>query len=41
VALAGPGITNTLGFIDEFHYDADGSRALVDDFARGLEPQLK
>src|SRR4029079_18421341 len=41
VALAGPGITNTLGFIDEFHYDADGTRALVDDFARGLEPQLK
>ena len=41
VPLAGPGITNTLGFIDEFHYDADGTRALVDDFARGLEPQLK
>ena len=40
-ALAGPGITNTLGFIDEFHYDADGTRALVDDFAKALEPQLK
>jgi lysophospholipase L1-like esterase len=41
VPLAGPGITNTLGFIDEFHYDADGTRALVDDFAKELEPLLK
>jgi hypothetical protein len=41
VPLAGPGITNTLGFIDEFHYDAGGTRALVDDFAKGLEPLLK
>jgi hypothetical protein len=41
VPLAGPGITNKLGFIDEFHYDADGTRALVDDFANALEPLLK
>lgn len=40
VPLAGPGKTNTLGFIDEFHYDRDGTRALCDDFARGLEPLL-
>ena len=41
VPLAGPGITNKLGFIDEFHYDADGTRDLVNDFAKALEPLLK
>lgn len=41
VPLAGPGITNTLGFIDEFHYDADGTQALCDDFSKALEPLLK
>jgi len=41
VPLAGPGITNKLGFIDEFHYDAEGTRALCDDFAAALEPLLK
>ena len=40
VPLAGPGKTNTLGFIDEFHYDADGTRELSDDFAAALEPLL-
>jgi hypothetical protein len=40
VPLAGPGKVNTLGFIDEFHYDRDGTRALCDDFARGIEPLL-
>lgn len=40
VPLAGPGKTNTLGFIDEFHYDRDGTRALCDDFAAGLAPLL-
>jgi len=40
VPLAGPGKVNDLGFIDEFHYDRDGTRALCDDFARGLEPLL-
>lgn len=41
VPLAGPGITNKLGFVDEFHYDADGTRDLVNDFAKALEPLLK
>jgi hypothetical protein len=41
VPLAGPGITNTLGFIDEFHYDADGTQALCEDFSKALEPLLR
>ena len=40
VPLAGPGLTNDLGFIDEFHYDRGGTRALCDDFAAVLEPLL-
>jgi len=40
VPLAGPGRTNDIGFIDEFHYDRDGTRVLCDDFAAGLEPLL-
>ena len=40
VPLAGPGRTNNIGFIDEFHYDRDGTRALCDDFARAIEPLL-
>jgi hypothetical protein len=40
VPLAGPGMTNDIGFIDEFHYDRDGTRALVDQYAAALEPLL-
>ena len=40
VPLAGPGLHNDIGFVDEFHYDRDGTRALVDDYARALEPLL-
>lgn len=40
VPLAGPGKTNDIGFIDEFHYDREGTRALCDDFAAALEPLL-
>ena len=40
VPLAGPGNTNDIGFIDEFHYDREGTRALCDDFAAALEPLL-
>jgi hypothetical protein len=40
VPLAGPGKTNDIGFIDEFHYDADGTRALCNDFGNALEPLL-
>jgi hypothetical protein len=38
--LAGPGMTNDLGFIDEFHYDREGTRVLAKDFAMALEPIL-
>jgi hypothetical protein len=40
VPLAGPGLNNANGFIDEFHYDRDGTRALCDDFAHAIEPLL-
>lgn len=40
VPLAGPGKTNSIGFIDEFHYDRDGTRALCDDFAGAFEKLL-
>ena len=41
VPLAGPGKVNTLGFVDEFHYDRGGTQALCNDFAAGLEPLLR
>jgi hypothetical protein len=37
VPLAGPGRANDIGFIDEFHYDRDGTRMLCDDFASAFE----
>jgi hypothetical protein len=40
VPLAGPGRPNSLGFIDEFHYDRDGTRALCDDFAEAIQTLL-
>ncbi len=40
VPLGGPGRTNDIGFIDEFHYDREGTRALCDDFAKGIETVL-
>jgi hypothetical protein len=40
VPLAGPGKTNDIGFIDEFHYDRDGTRSLCDDFAAAIERLL-
>lgn len=40
VPLAGPGRTNNIGFIDEFHYDRDGTRALCDDFAKAIQTLL-
>lgn len=41
VPLVGPGKANDIGFIDEFHYDRDGTRALCDDFGNALEPLLR
>ena len=40
VPLAGPGESNSIGFVDEFHYDEKGTRALCTDFAKALEPIL-
>ena len=40
VPLAGPGRSNDIGFIDEFHYDRDGTRSLCDDFAKGIQTLL-
>ena len=40
IPIAGPGNVNTLGFVDEFHYDKEGTRDLVDDFASGVEQAL-
>lgn len=41
IPLAGPGLSNDIGFIDEFHYDIEGTRALCDDFAKAIETVLK
>jgi len=40
VPLPGPGLVNDIGFIDEFHYDRDGTRSLCGDFAAAIEPLL-
>ena len=40
VPLVGPGKTNAIGFIDEFHYDREGTIALVDDYARAFDELL-
>ena len=40
VPLAGPGLSNDIGFVDEFHYDREGTLSLCDDFAAALEPLL-
>jgi len=38
--IAGPGPSNDLGFVDEFHYDRDGARALAQDFAQAISPVI-
>lgn len=40
VPIAGPGISNQIGFVDEFHYDKEGTRTLVEQFAPGVEEAL-
>lgn len=42
VPLAGPGRNpgKEIGFIDEFHYDREGTRILTDAFASAIEPLL-
>lgn len=41
VPLAGPGPSNQIGFVDEFHYDAAGTDALCAAFAPAIEAALK
>ncbi len=38
--LAGPGRSNDFGFIDEFHFDEDGTRAITDDVTAALKGLL-
>ena len=40
VPLPGPGFGNDIGFIDEFHYDREGTISLCDHFAQAIEPLL-
>lgn len=40
VPLAGPGMRNDFGFIDEFHYDRAGTRAFADQLASAVEGLL-
>jgi hypothetical protein len=40
VPLAGPGRPNSLGYVDEFHYDRDGTRMLCEDFADAIQTLL-
>ena len=40
VPLVGPGKTNSIGFVDEFHYDREGTLALADDYAKGFDGLL-
>lgn len=41
IPIAGLGRHNDIGFIDEFHYDANGTGDLTEEIAKGLEPLLK
>ena len=40
VPLVGPGPRNDLTFVDEFHYDAAGTRAFADEIAQAIQPLL-
>lgn len=40
VPIAGPGSSNDLTFIDEFHYDREATRHLADDYAAVIEGLL-
>jgi len=40
VPLAGPGSSDDLGFVDEFHYDTTGTKVLSDHFAQALAKLL-
>jgi hypothetical protein len=38
--LPGPGFGNDISYVDEFHYDREGTRALTADFARSIDSLL-
>ena len=40
VPTAGPGPGTEVGFIDEFHYDAEGTKSICGDFAAAIEAAL-
>ncbi len=40
VPLPGPGFGNNISFVDEFHYDREGTWALTDHFAVAIEASL-
>lgn len=40
VPLAGPGAPNDLGFIDEFHYDSEGTQTFAGQLADAIDPLL-
>ena len=40
IPLAGPGVGNDLGFIDEWHYDEEGTRTMATHIGDALEPLL-
>lgn len=41
VPIGGPGILNDITYVDEFHYDASGARALAEHFAGAMETAMK
>lgn len=41
VPLPGPSFGNDIGFVDEFHYDKQGTRDLCDYFGQGIESVLR
>lgn len=40
IPIAGPGRTNSIGFVDEFHYDREGTLTLCGDYAAAIAPLL-
>ncbi|HYX47342.1 MAG TPA: hypothetical protein VE820_11045 [Sphingomicrobium sp.] len=38
--LFGPGFGNDIEFVDEFHYDFDGTRKLCGHYAKGIDAVL-
>jgi hypothetical protein len=41
IPIGGPGNFNDISYVDEFHYDAPGARALAEHFARAMDQAIK